>query len=98
MLGVSAIFVQDKRDQSRKTTQFFLHRDTTLESPPLNATGKLVRDPLPRTNELKRLVHQLGLWVASQEVAVDMAHDERRVLSRYNARHEHCVRAPCRPP
>lgn len=45
MLGVSAIFVQDKREQDRKPPQFFLPHDTTLESPPLNATGKLVRDP-----------------------------------------------------
>lgn len=45
MLGVSAIFVQDKRNQGRKAAQFFLHHDTTLESPPPNATGKLVRDP-----------------------------------------------------
>ena len=76
MLGVSAIFVQDKRKQDRKATQFFLHHDTTLESPPPNATGKLVRDPQPRTDDLKRLVNELELGVASQEDAVDMARDE----------------------
>ena len=76
MLGVSAIFVQDKRKQDRKATQFFLHHDTTLESPPLNATGKLVRDPQPRTDDLKRRVNELELGVASQEDGVDMTRDE----------------------